>query len=48
MKNSFPPLRHAAALLGDVFSRIDMQVTGENFHVEKRNNKKTIATVTTV
>ena len=39
MKNSFPPLQHAAALDG-CFPRIDRQFTIENFQAKKK--KKTI------
>ena len=43
MKNSFPPLRHAAALLA-VFSHIDRQFTSENFHAKKKTTTTTTVT----
>ena len=38
MKNSFPPLQHAAALDG-CFPRIDRQFTIENFQAEKKKKQ---------
>ena len=39
MKISFPPLQHAAALVG-CFPRINRQFTIENFRMKKVNNSK--------
>ena len=38
MKNSFPPLKHAAALVG-YFSRIARQLTSENFHTKRKKDR---------